>query len=383
MHISVPDKFYYQKIALLGPSRVGKTSLLTSILDDSENKLQKYSLSISPHDLATRKRLDENLKNLKTLNRSRLKASLRGTEEPFEYRFLLSLEKKPLINLSIKDYPGGWFGGYDGNWEKHCDKWLSESNVLIIPVDSTPVMEATTNSKTRALPHILQIPNLESIVTEWAKTQLGKAQEKSIIVFVPIKCESYLADNGGRADFASKLFKRVRQFYDCVIAIPFKEKLKNCSIWYCPVDTYGCLDLIKSIWKEDSSIPGGYDFVAEYMFKESIIKRKGTSDVLHLVCKNLLDNAHIGIEKEIKEHHLKQNQWLENKETYKKGVFAKLLIWLMKKYAPVIGIPTPLKEDNNRKTIFVGENRLKEIQQVMGKMLREYKLERAEKIQTE
>lgn len=287
---------YHYKIGLVGPSRVGKTTLITSILDDSQSLLEKTLVSLSPKDGATRKRINENRNYLSGAIKAKHfnPGALAGTEEAFTYDLEMNVERQNMISFSFMDYPGGWLANNPEKWRQSCDSWLEESTVLLVPIDATVIMEANTGIRKAAVPHILHIADVQEVVREWAKARKRRPSERSVLMLVPLKCETYFSDNGGTRKHEEILLKEVKDWYGDIIKIPVNEEIPNNKIYYCPVDTYGCVEVKKPNWAKKDNIPGGQEFSAEFRFRSTNpqIQRKAAGDVLLLLCKHLMGIAY-------------------------------------------------------------------------------------------
>lgn len=79
------------KIGLLGPTRVGKTSLVTALLAESSNLLAGSGVEMRTVGHETERRLTRNLTELEAdIHAGEFSAvSLRGTVEPFEFQLKL------------------------------------------------------------------------------------------------------------------------------------------------------------------------------------------------------------------------------------------------------------------------------------------------------
>ena len=79
------------RIGLVGPSRVGKTSLITALLRDSQKLLQGTPVAMRPVGTATEKRIAQHRRELdgSLLAGEFTPGALRGTEEPFTFSLLL------------------------------------------------------------------------------------------------------------------------------------------------------------------------------------------------------------------------------------------------------------------------------------------------------
>lgn len=284
------------KIGILGPSRVGKTSLIATILKEAEKILAGTPTRIVPVGNATRKRIADHNNELQGSLRAGEfhPGALAGTEEPFQFRLQLDPGSgAPAVDFSLLDYPGGWIddgrrpGERENEWEQ-CRTWLAESSVLILPIESTVVMEAAASSHKRAVPAILTIFQIEQIVREWAKERKNFPEEPALLLLCPVKCESYFADNGGYRNASGALFAEVKTVYENVLKLATDEA-KHLQIVYAPVDTLGCVDLIRTEWSPNKNAPGGFDFSAEYGVRSgATLAPKGAEAVLVALCRHLV-----------------------------------------------------------------------------------------------
>ena len=132
------------RIGLVGPSRVGKTSLITALLRDSQRLLQGTPVSLRPRGTATEKRIAQHRRELdgSLLAGEFTPGALRGTEEPFRFQLLLDSGVRGAgIRLELLDYPGGWLDpatrphDRDRDWQA-CQRFLQQCSVLLVPVDA-------------------------------------------------------------------------------------------------------------------------------------------------------------------------------------------------------------------------------------------------------
>ncbi len=296
--MSTKDKMVY-KIGVVGPTRVGKTSLITSILKDSQKLLAGTPLSIRPHGTPTEKRL---MKHADELSGS-LRAgefnpgTLKGTEETFTFELELTPGDADIgILLELLDYPGGWLNpgsrpeGRKDEWLR-CVNWLKESSVILIPVDASVLMEATERRHKIAAPAILMANQVAQVAREWAKERNRRYNEPALMLICPLKCESYFTDNGGQRYAAPKLLEEVRHVYaEMIEAVRDEAKKVDITIIYAPVDTIGCVDIVSADWKENENASGGFEFSADYRVRhpkrQSVI---GADNVLVSLCKHLVE----------------------------------------------------------------------------------------------
>lgn len=323
------------KIGIAGPTRVGKTSLIASILADSQNLLAGTPVAMKPLGTPTERRLALHRRELEgfLLANEFNPAALKGTEEPFTYRLHLDPGVPNLgIHLGFQDYPGGWLDsnqrppGREKDW-KECRAWLEDSSVLLVPIDATVLMEAAEERHRRALPSILTTIEVEEVARTWAKSRTIRKLEPALMLLCPLKCETYFSDNGGGRDEADELADAVCEVYGDVLKAVHGE-CPDARILYAPVDTIGCVELIRVEWKEAPSAPSSYELQATYMVREPSRREvKGAGDVLVALCKHLAEARHV-VEKETAEQKKSAAESAKEEAERREGFFKDIWIWL-------------------------------------------------------
>ncbi|WP_179989443.1 MULTISPECIES: hypothetical protein [unclassified Acinetobacter] len=292
------------KISMLGPTRVGKTSLVASILGSTkEEVLAGTALNLKTLDLATEKKLSTHAKELKSsLNAGSFNSgAVAGTQEPTKFRFSLTDgANESLLNFTLLDFPGGWIDPTNrpeqrqNDWEE-CKKFIHSSSVVIIPVESPVLMEAIASKQQGAIEYNIHSEEIKEIITDWAKYRNHEhANEPSTIIFAPVKCESYFTDNGftSNKDKSDDLKRLVEKYYAEVIESAQNEFEHNqnspLNIIYTAVDTIGCVEIINGQWDHDKE-SNFLRFSADYAIRKSPkINRKGGEDIFITLFKNLL-----------------------------------------------------------------------------------------------
>jgi hypothetical protein len=288
------------KIGVVGPTRVGKTSLITSLLKDGRRLLQGTVVEITPVGTPTEVRLARNAAELRgSLDAREFRSdALRGTEEPFTFRLLLDPGVPGAgIRLDILDYPGTWLDGdrrppeRQTDWDA-CMEFMRTSTVLLVPIDAAVLMEAAEAAHRRAVPHLLMTEVVEWVASRWAKDRHehnGFAPEPALLLLCPIKCETYFSDNGGLRDRSAALHNRVQEIYRDVIETVHREA-PHAQVWCCPVDTIGCVEVASVDWSPDALQPGGFGFTANYRVRHPVRTRiRGIHDVFGLLCAQLVE----------------------------------------------------------------------------------------------
>lgn len=285
------------KIGILGPTRVGKTSLIASILNDSQRLLQGTPVSMRPHGTKTDRRVAQHHKELSGSIRAGEfhPGAVSGTEESFKYELSLDPGSDTEgIRLCLLDYPGGWINSTRRPEEREvewveCQQWMKDSSVLIVPVESAVMMEADSARHRRAVPFILNTYEVEQVTRLWAKDRAKRPHEPALLIFCPVKCESYFADNGGLNDASLTLFHAFEDNYRDVLKA-VKGEAPQVKIIYAPVDTVGCVEIVKANWQGENHEPENIVFSADYRVRrpghQSV---KGADAVLVSLCRQMVD----------------------------------------------------------------------------------------------
>lgn len=283
------------KIAMVAPSRIGKTSLVTAVLQDTKELLIGTPLSIKPQDAKTSARINQHVNQLRGSLREREfdSGAMSGTEASFEFNLLLSgqAQEDHSLNLKVLDFPGGWLPcllhGEGTQEQRDCADFVRLASVLLLAVDASLVMEASSSRERRAIDTILNISETEEIVEAWAKARHEVPGEPALIIICPVKCESYFKDNGGCRDSSEDLYLKIRQLYGKLVDIIIVEASGRIEMLYMPVDTIGCVEFSHADWADlDSNTP---------LFRPSFRVRspakqnvRGASDILLAMARQIL-----------------------------------------------------------------------------------------------
>lgn len=287
------------KVAIVGPRRVGKTSLITALLSESQKLLAGTPVSIAPVG-TTEARIAQHKNDLRgsLLAGEFHPGALGGTQAPFTFTLAMTANKTSIV-WAILDYPGGWLDARtrgsenDAEWDR-CKTWIADSSVLLLPIDASVLMEATLKREKITAQHLLQIGQTEELAREWAKGR-AVARQPGLVILAPVKCESYFNDNGGLRDDSNQLYGRIVQAYKPVIDAVRQEMAgtTGLSIQYHPVDTFGCVELEAAEWQP----PGGAAAdTGPLLFSATYIVRppgqpvpKGAGGILMAICRQIVE----------------------------------------------------------------------------------------------
>ena len=341
------------KISMLGPTRVGKTSLISTISKMvGSNLLTGTPISFITEDLATEKKLAIHNRELRgSINAGSIggesfnPGALAGTQSPFKFKFSLkSVNDENTLNFEILDFPGGWLDSIfrpdsaSQQW-KDCEKWIEESAVIIIPVEATVLMSATLTEEKKAIESNIQSEEIEDIIRKWAKKRIKICpNEPSVVIFAPTKCESYFNDNvraiGNNQSL--KLFEKVNHYYSNVIKAvqdEFKSS-PNVSILYTAVDTIGCIELRRGEWKLDNENTLRFMGTYSVIPSKNGIQPKGADDIFITICKTMVEAYNISEKMRLEEISTKSEHSQNEAEEARKiaetdeGFFGNFLSWI-------------------------------------------------------
>lgn len=244
------------KIAMVAPSRIGKTSLVTAILQDTKELLSGTPLSITPADAKTSARIRQHANQLRgALHGKKFDAgAMSGTQAAFDFNLLLSsaAQEESSLNLKLLDFPGGWLPnlshGEGSEEQRECAAFVRQASILLLVVDASLVMEASSSRETDAVAAILNIPETEEIVEGWSKARHNTPNDPALVIICPVKCESYFNDNGGSRDNSEELYQKIWRLYRDMIDTIITEYPGKTDILYMPVDTFGCVEFTDAEW---------------------------------------------------------------------------------------------------------------------------------------
>ncbi len=320
-------KFVY-KIGIVGPSRIGKTTLISTILKDLEKWKKEFDFVVEPFkDSQGRSYTRTLIKECDEEIESQVKA--------YEYKSMgVTTEKPDFFDLTVKpfdsnrdktkgelrvvflDYPGGYLSEGGENYND-CMQWIEDSSVLLVPIDASVIMEINNqkNSDIKNTMSYLEIEIVKKKIIDWALYR-RKRKDSALLLFVPLKDEKYFSDNGGKNDESDKLYQRFQQFYGSICEelkeiwcdedeeknnnkrLAFmKKKYPKFSIDYFPIDTIGTIEYsYHEGWREKKTDAGNIIPVFECHFKlreifgEGYLERKvfGAEDIFNKICEHII-----------------------------------------------------------------------------------------------
>lgn len=295
------DKF---KVALLGPSGVGKTTLLASVFDDTQERLRGTSLNVDL-DTHTRARIAEHKKELGEAVGTQVfdAGALGGTQAKDWLSFSLrSIANKELeVPFEILDYPGGWLdpaareaGAVSEEGWDEVEAHIEQSILALIPIDAALLMEARTPAERAASLNLLGMVDVLEMVQLWARSRntTEHRDEPAVLMLVPVKCEKYLDPWRPIDSDAAALRERVQTVYDEIVETVRKEaRDRTIRVLYKPVETYGCVQLVDGVWKLPTARGKHAIFEGFYRFTSEPPRRRitGAGAVMRELCAAVIE----------------------------------------------------------------------------------------------
>lgn len=187
------------QITMLGPTNVGKTSLLTAMYDQFNTTLNQVNLHFFPHE-ETSAKLNTKLRELKSLKdefeTSYIINEIRGTRETEYFKFDIGKPgKKPFLTLTFVDYPGGYLS--ETSQQEFIRNLIYDSVAVIIPIHAPALME----EKGRWNEYI----NYPTQIKDFLGRAFQELEFPKLIIYAPIKCEKYVQTASQKVNFIKSI----------------------------------------------------------------------------------------------------------------------------------------------------------------------------------
>jgi len=211
------------EITMLGPSGVGKTTLLTAMYEQFESNIGLTDLQLTPDDESSailQDRLVE-LKSMLDVFEAKDRRGIMGTEAPAGPEslrsFVFGIGKKgrtPSLELHFRDYPGGYHTVKASSEEKEFVKNLLQKSVaVLIAIDAPALMEQRGKFHERI--------NRPQQIKDLIKQSYQDLNSPRLVIFAPVKCEKYLKNEQS----TKELINAVRQGYGGLLSYFNSEQL--------------------------------------------------------------------------------------------------------------------------------------------------------------
>lgn len=223
------------QITMLGPKRVGKTSLLTAMYERFESNIGQTNLQLTP-DLESSALLQERLGELQSLlDDFEDRGGIEATEgpDPASLRsFIFQLGKKaeaPSLELHFRDYPGGYLYSLATQKDQEfVQSLVTGCDAVLIAID-TPALVESKGQWHEKINRPQQITNL-------FKRAYSPLEKPKLVILAPVKCEKYMKDEKS----AQELLRRIKEGYANLLDFFASQALRSkIAVVVTPVETVG------------------------------------------------------------------------------------------------------------------------------------------------
>jgi len=231
--IVVPSKIEMH-FCVVGPRRVGKTTLLTAIYD-SISKIPifaegKYLITFDEKTKAILSEKSDQLKKIANQEQLFMKPDFQATSECTKYCFSFGYnclkttgESDQFLETMFYDFPGGWtHESADKDSMDEVYALVKKSQVTIVIIDTPSLIESEGDyfSKFNIRPD-----NLE----DYFKKSFTNLKEPRLVILVPVRCEKYFSD----PKLLQEMMVKIEEKYHKVLryfASPAPREYINCAI---------------------------------------------------------------------------------------------------------------------------------------------------------
>lgn len=260
------------KITMLGPSGVGKTTLLTVMRKQMNAAIDGIQLRLNPGDP---NRPGSEFETMQFLNDCEIELSqlvksagwvaqggLEGTGEAKKFYFHLGdpRKKSSYLLLEFQDYPGGWIEGKDyesieeqeearQSRSREVVDFIKESRVTILVIDTPALIEKKGKYHAKV--------NKSEIVKEilLQAFKQDESRRPRLLIFAPVKCEKYVQ---GSRNESRKIEQNIRSQYEDLLNTLNTPEFDNVATVITPVQTVGNVlysHIEESVDEHDNPIP--------------------------------------------------------------------------------------------------------------------------------
>lgn len=226
------------QIVMVGPTRVGKTSLLAAMYNELHNEMRSHGCEFDMEPGPTQVAINEKLDALqKSANGNGMvvqeEEGIIGDKSESRFRFHIDVGDggEPESTLEFIDLPGAWYTGI-GDFKK-ADEVLAKSHVSFLAVDATALMELPEGEPGIGRYHTLI--NKPNFIAQAYQRAIKNHQfcEGHTVVLTLIRAESYIA--AGEVD---SMIRTAQTAYKDLAEL---LKRKNINLYGCYVETVGSL----------------------------------------------------------------------------------------------------------------------------------------------
>lgn len=228
---SLRPKTPVMNVCMMGPKAVGKTTVLTAVFNETQNTICDTTLNLTAkgdtnadlidrlHMLhaifAKKKEIKDDYSN--NIANAGMKAS--SSESSFYFGFGY-IGKEPIIDLTIKDFPGEMVI----NRQDDVITFIKNSQCVFVAIDTPHLMEQNAQFN--------DVKNKPKEITQLFEKALEEISSEKLVLFIPLKCEKYFHEQR-----MEEVLMKVEKTYADLIAILEKSRKICCCVT--PILTLG------------------------------------------------------------------------------------------------------------------------------------------------
>lgn len=230
-------------IIMVAPRGVGKTSFLASMHEEFNKTFESAGLTTWTSDTQTLDAIEECKRLLKNMD-YRLQKLVDPTPpklDPWEddgFVFEVGSSGKKFMRVRFTDPSGEYFKPTATNDQKeYIRQQLNQCDAVIIPIDSTALVEKKIGrTKASEIGPWNAEKNDPSRITKLLKDAYTNLTRPRLVIFAPIKCESYMKTDMGANDLLDRVKICYRELLDF-----FKEdeQYHKLAVVVTPIQTIG------------------------------------------------------------------------------------------------------------------------------------------------
>ncbi|MBW4593230.1 MAG: hypothetical protein KME46_09965 [Brasilonema angustatum HA4187-MV1] len=230
-------------IIMLAPRGVGKTSLLAAMHEEFHKTFENAGLTTWASDTKTLDAIEDCKRLLRNMD-YRLQKLVEPTPpqlDPWEdqgFMFEVGSGGKKFIKIRFTDPSGEYFKPTaTPDQKEYVKQQLNQCDAVIIPIDSTALMEKKTGrTKTTEIGLWHEPKNDPDRITKLLKDAYASITKPRLVVLAPLKCESYMKTDKDANDLLDHIKIGYRQLLDFFKEDEIYHKL---AVVVTPVQTIG------------------------------------------------------------------------------------------------------------------------------------------------
>lgn len=320
------------QVMMLGARRVGKTSVLASMINQFNNVTDGTNLILTKENSA--RAIDDALDSMKShfLNNPsdydevRMDTLQTPGFEYFDLRLSIARSvskshedtKKGMSRIiRFKDCAGEWISNYTN--EKEISMEIEKSDVIIIAIDSVLLME-----KKRKYNKQNAVENVTNFIKENLRPQEG-ANNHKMVLFVPLKCEKYYWQDKNKESIyygrrMNELNQAVKEEYHELFSFFQKPNYKQYfDVAILPILTIGGIEFFEFTVDKEAKEVGSENIIYHYTKKPAFNPKYCEQPLIYTL---LFEYKKIRNEYENKAY---------NKNTNKRKITATIWEWIQDK----------------------------------------------------